>query len=156
MHILLYSAALSGHQPSYILFSMKKPALGMEFATRLILLGRGFGFSALPIQSADSLFFIRRVKRELDPIAGGGELAKALSGVKRIYGIETDVAELEAKGVVPLIPLPTSPDSREHLHELRDVVQNLGIIAPDLDNILEKLRIEYVLQRKDMTPELFF
>jgi hypothetical protein len=156
MHILLYSAALSGHQPSYILLSMKKPPLSVDFAARLILLGRGFGFCALPLQKTDMMFFIRRVKRELDPIATGQELAKALSSVKPLMGLEKEIAELESKGVVPLISLPTSPDSREHLHELRDVVLGLGISAPDLETVLEKLRVEYILQRKDLTPVLFF
>ncbi len=156
MHILLYSAALFGHQPSYILFSTKKIPLSVDFASRLILLGRGFGFSALPLQKPDMLYFIRRVKRELDPIATGQELAKALSSAKALIGLEKEAAGLEAKGVVPLIPLPTSPDSREHLHELRDVVLGLGISAPDLEGILESLREEYVHQRKDMTPELLF
>jgi len=156
MHILLYSAALFGHQPAYILFSTKKIALSVDFASRLILLGRGFGFSALPLQKPDMLYFIRRVKRELDPIATGQELAKALSSAKALIGLEKEAEGLEAKGVVPLIPLPASPDSREHLHELRDVVLGLGISAPDLDAILESLREDYVHQRKDMTPELLF
>ncbi len=154
-HILLYCAALSGHEPSYVLFSMKKGEFTSDDAARLILLGRGLGFSILPLSVAGRMFFIRRVRRELDPISSGQELAQAISPASPLYGeaFEKSLAELAAKGILPLAPLPASPDSREHLHELRDAIAALGIRAEGLDAVLETLRIEYVLGRKDLTPE---
>lgn len=156
MHILLYSAALSGHTPDYILFSCSKPALNVDLAAKLILLGRGMGFCGIQMNKPGALVFIRRVRRELDPISSGKEIAQALEGADALFGTEKESAELRGKGVVPLVPLPTSPDSREHLHELRDVVQALELDAPDLDAVLETLRSEYLLQRKDLTPGLLF
>jgi hypothetical protein len=155
MHILLYCAALAGHQPSYILFSMGKAEFSADDGARLILLGRGFGFSILPISIPDRVFFIRRVRRELDPISSGQELSQALAPAKPLFdsSFANSLAELAGKGILPLAPLPTSPDSREHLHELRDAVAALGMPAAGLEAVLEKLRVEYVLGRKDLTPE---
>jgi len=156
LHILLYSAALSGHQPSYIIFYTKKTALSEDAAALLILLGRGFGFSAIPAQLPDRLLLIRRVKHELDPISNGQEISGVLGAAKPVLGsaFEMAIAETAKRGIMPLIPLPTSPDSREHLHELRDVVSMLGISADNLDGIIERLRVDYVLGRKDITPEI--
>jgi hypothetical protein len=156
LHILLYSAALSGHQPSYIIFSTKKSALSEDSAALMILLGRGFGFSAIPAQLPDSHILIRRVRHELDPISSGQELSGALGAAKPVLGsvFALAVSEIAKRGIMPLVPLPSSPDSREHLHELRDVVSMLGISAANIDEVIERLRIDYVLGRKDITPEI--
>lgn len=156
LHILLYSAALSGHQPSYIIFSTKKSDLSEDSAALMILLGRGFGFSAIPAQLPDALLLIRRVKHELDPISSGQELSGALGAAKPVFGsaFALAVSEMAKRGIMPLVPLPASPDSREHLHELRDVVSMLGIHAGNMEEIIERLRIDYVLGRKDITPEI--
>jgi hypothetical protein len=156
-HILLYSAALSGHQPTHIVSILPKSLISIGFAGLLILFGRGFGFSALPVPLPDSVLALRRVRNELDPISSGREIAGALNAAKPVFGNRFDAvaAEMAQKGVVPLVPLPFSPDSREHLHELRDVVAALGINSNGLDVVIEQLRVEYVLGRRDVAPESF-
>jgi hypothetical protein len=156
-HILLYSAALSGHSPTHVVCVLPKSLVSIGFAGILILFGRGFGFSALPAQLPDSIIALRRVRNELDPISSGKEVAGALAAARPVFGNRFDAiaAEMSQKGVVPLVPLPFSPDSREHLHELRDVVTALGINPNGLDVVVEQLRVEYVLGRKDITPESF-
>ncbi|MCI0504179.1 hypothetical protein L0Y65_05740 [Candidatus Micrarchaeota archaeon] len=156
LHILLYSAALSGHQPSYVVFSTKKAPITEDSAAQFILLGRGFGFSGIPARLPDALLLLRRVKRELDPISSGQEISQALGAARPIFGSRFDAAigEISKKGIMPLIPLPASPDSREHLHELRDTVPMLGLSADGLESVLERLLADYVLGRKDITPEI--
>jgi hypothetical protein len=152
-HILLYSAALSGKVPDYVVFSTALCGISAELAGRLILLGRGFGMSAMPLNHPSSIFFVRRVRRELDPISSGAELAKVLRALAPLDDSLLQLAAgFEKKGTVPLIPLPSSPDNREHLHELRDVVASLSLPAEQLQPVLDSLRTEYVLGRKDITP----
>lgn len=153
-HILLYSAALSGHEPGFVLFSFAARPMSVDMAALIILLGRGFGFSALPGTAGGRIILIRRMKRELDPVSDGREIRPVLDSAKGILGIEgADVGALSARSPLPLIPLPFSPDSREHLHELRDFVSAAGLPSDGFEAVLERLRTEYVLARKDLTPE---
>jgi len=153
MHILLYSAALSGHQPSYVLFSFKGREISLDIAALIILLGRGFGFSALPMAPSESIILVRRMKRELDPVSTGAEIAPALESAKSALGIDgAYIKSISDAGTLLLAPLPFSPDSREHLHELRDLVSALKLRSGGFDAVLERLRSDYVLSRKDLTP----
>ncbi len=152
-HILLYSAALSGKAPDYVVFSTALCGISAELAGRLILLGRGFGMSAMPLNHPSSIFFLRRMRNEIDPISSGAELGKVLRALAPLdQSLQNIAAEFEKKGMVPLIPLPASPDNREHLHELRDLVASLNLPSEQLQPVLDSLRTEYVLGRKDITP----
>ena len=156
MHILLYAAALCGHQPPYVLFSFTPGRLTVESAALFILFGRGFGFSAIPPLPSGKLILMRRIGKELDPLARGNEIAAALESAKKVLGIDPSVvSSTAAKGAFGLVPLPFSPDSREHLHELRDMVAALKIPAEGMVQVLEKLRSDYVLARLDLTPPAF-
>ncbi len=153
IHILLYAAALAGKNPSYVATYTKLGDFSMDTAGRLILFGRGMGMSAIPLKTSH-LVFLRRLGKELDPISNGAEIAGVLERLKVFGELELDahISEFSSKSVVPLIPLPLSPDSREHLHELRDVVSALAIPAGQLDAVMATLRADYVSGRKDITP----
>lgn len=151
LHVLLYSAALSGHSPKYVVFAADRKPLDFSHAGELILLGRGFGMSAFV---AEKLLFVRRVKKELDPLSTGPEISKILdSMVPFVPELGKLVVEYSAKNIVALSPLPTSPDSREHLHEIRDAAEALGLIPEDVDQLMEDLKHRYVYGREDITPE---
>jgi len=155
LHILLYAAALARAKPSYVVLAEPR-AFSFESACRLIFMGRGLGMSAIPLSHKSLLFLIRRVGRESDPIADGKEIAGALKPLVALFsGLETPIAEIEGKDLVALVPLPNSPDTREHLHELKDAVLALGLPAESLGKVLQKLAEEYVLDRKDISPESF-
>jgi hypothetical protein len=152
LHILLYSAAMSGRNPKYIIFAAERKPLDFSHAGELILFGRGFGMSAFV---AEKLLFVRRMKKELDPLSNGPEVSKILdSMVPFVPELGKIVLEFSAKGIVAFAPLPTSPDSREHLHELKDAAESLGLVPPDIDQLIEDLKHRYVYGREDITPEL--
>jgi len=155
LHILLYAAALARAKPSYVVLAEPR-AFSFEAACRLIFMGRGLGMSAIPLSHKSLLFLIRRVGRESDPIADGKEIAGALKPLVALFsGLETPIGEIERKDMVALVPLPNSPDTREHLHELKDAVLALGLPAESLDKVLQRLAEDYVLDRKDISPESF-
>ncbi len=154
LHILLYAAALAGRNPSFVVTYTKLGDFSIDTAGRLILFGRGMGMSAIPLKTTH-LIFVRRMRKELDPISSGPEIAAILEKLK-IFGeldLDAHIGEFSSKSVVPLIPLPLSPDSREHLHELRDVVNSLGLPAGQLEAVMATLRADYVSGRKDITPQ---
>lgn len=152
-HVLLCCAALALAKPRYVVYATAKKALDMELSGKIIFLGRGLGMSAIP-SAHPSLIFIRRPGREYDPVASGDEVAQLLRSLKAVMDGQLDAAveDFMKKGALSLIPLPTSPDTREHLHELRDAVLALALQAPGLEALLEKLKDEYVLRRNDVTP----
>jgi hypothetical protein len=152
LHVLLYSAAMSGKNMKYVVFAAERKPLDANYAGELILLGRGFGMSAFV---AEKLLFVRRMKKELDPLSNGPEVSKLLdSMVPFIPELGKMVLEFSAKNIVALSPLPTSPDSREHLHELRDSAEALGLVPEDMDALVEDLKQRYVYGRQDITPAL--
>ncbi len=154
LHSLLYCAALSVSRDSKtVLFSSPRSAFSEETAGRLIFLGRSAGMQGIPPNHSDTIFFIRRLGKEYDLAADGKELAALLRSVGTIFKPAAVIDELEKKGAVQLIPLPTSPDSSGRLHELEDVVPALGIEAKEMAGLLEKLKEDYVYDRKDITPE---
>jgi hypothetical protein len=122
-------------------------------AGKLLFLGRNAGMKGIAVDHLDMLFFIRRVGKEYDLIADGKELSVLLGSVGMVFKLNGVISEMEKKGAVPLIPLPTSPDSRSRLHELEDAVAAFGLEAGDMAKIMEKLKEEYVYDRKDITPE---
>ena len=151
--MLLYAAALAKSKPAYVMLAQPR-AFSFETACRLIFAGRGLGMSALPTRHKSLLFFIRRVGKESDPIAGGKEIAGALRAAGGLFeGLEASISELEGKDAFALVPLPNSPDTREHLHELKDAVLDLGLPSESLDKVLQRLADEYVADRKDISPE---
>jgi len=156
LHILLYAAALTGRGAKYAVFSTAVCPLSYELAGKLILLGRGFGMSALPIDHPKSIFFIRKVGNELEPSASGEELADVL---RTLVLLEPSLAhkagELAQQESVTLISLPLSPDSREHLHELRELADSLHLEG-ETKSVLDDLRDDYIVARKDVTPESLF
>jgi hypothetical protein len=156
LHILLYGAALAGKKPLYVVCTAAREALSMDSAGRFILFGRGFGMSAMPLPRARLVFLVRRVGKEPDPMSSGEEIASLLRAMGPLgFGdMGALAAEFDKKGPLALIPLPSSPDSREHLHELRDAVAQLGLPADNLEEVLAGLRSGYVLGRADITPEL--
>ncbi len=110
--------------------------------------------SAMPLKTSH-LIFVRRMHKELNPLSSGAEIAGMLEKLK-VFGeleLEGHIEEFRKKDAVALVPLPTSPDSREHLHELKDVVNALGLPAGQLDAVMASLRADYVSGRKDITPE---
>ncbi|MFH0737958.1 MAG: hypothetical protein V1827_05040 [Candidatus Micrarchaeota archaeon] len=156
LHLLLYSAALTGRNASYVMFSTSSPPISQEFAGKLILLGRGFGMSAIPVHDPKCLFFLRRMGKELDPLSEGEEISKVLKALSKIEpALAKTASEFSKKGMVALIPLPISPDSREHLHELRDSVSSLGLKG-ELQPVLDSLRNDYLIERKDIAPSALF
>ncbi|NYZ74334.1 hypothetical protein H0O00_04275 [Candidatus Micrarchaeota archaeon] len=155
VHILLHAAALAIAKPAYVMLAQPR-ALSFETACRLIFMGRGLGMSAIPTSHKSLLFFIRRMGKESDPIAGGKEISTALRAAGGLFGgLDASIAEIESKSAVALVPLPNSPDTREHLHELKDAVLGLGLPAESLDKVLERLAEEYVSDRKDISTESF-
>jgi hypothetical protein len=157
LHILLCAAALTGRRPACVVFSTAFHELSEDMAGMLILLGRGFGMSALPPGDPRSLLLLRRVGKELDPLSNGQEVAGILRAVAAFVDSTLySAAAFERKGTVALIPLPTSPDTREHLHELRDFVSLAGLPPDHIDSVMEKLRVDYVLARKDISPAALF
>ncbi|MFN7991204.1 MAG: hypothetical protein U0R44_03530 [Candidatus Micrarchaeia archaeon] len=155
IHALLYAAALAGRKPAYVACYTKLGEFSVDLAGRLIFFGRAWGMSAIPLKTSH-IIFVRRVKKELDPLSDGGEIASLLSQLKELgeLELETHISEFKEKGPVALILLPTSPDSREHLHELRDLVSSLGIAPDQLEDVMISLRSDYVSSRKDITPEV--
>ncbi len=154
MHVLLYAAALSGRSPSSVVCYTKLGDFSADTAGRLVFFGRGLGMSAIPLKTSH-LIFVRRMRRELNPLSSGAEIAGLLEKLK-VFGeleLEGHIEEFRQKDAVALVPLPTSPDSREHLHELKDVVNALGLPAGQLDAVMASLRADYVSGRKDITPE---
>ena len=149
METLLYAAALSIAKPSYAVFSSTVETLSVDSAGLLILLGRGFGMSAM--QSGPAMFFVRRSGKELDPLCKGAELAAVLEKLD-MPEAQSLAGNLKAKDTVVLIGLPFSPDSREHLHELKDAAAALGIKADE--GVFAELKSRYVLMREDITPQL--
>jgi hypothetical protein len=155
LHILLYAAALTGRDAKHVVFSTAICPVSYELAGKLILLGRGFGMSVLPITHPKSIFFIRRVGNELDPAAPGEELADVLRTLVLLEpSLAQKAGELAAQETVSLIPLPLSPDSREHLHELKEVVDLLHLEGEK--EVFDNLRNDYIIARKDVTPESVF
>lgn len=156
LHILLYAAALTGRGAKYTVFSTAVCPLSYELAGKFILLGRGFGMSALPIDHPKSIFFIRKVGNELEPSASGEELADVL---RTLVLLEPSLAhkagELAQQESVILLSLPLSPDSREHLHELRELADSLHLEG-ETKAVLDSLRDDYIVARKDVTPETLF
>ncbi len=148
---LLYCAALSKFKPKNVLYQTTNSPLTLESAGLLILLGRSFGMQAIPIEG-NNLLFIRRVGKEFDLLANGPELAQTLTQFGALLGntIKEVVDTLGKKAVLYLIALPNSPDSREHLHEIHDLATSLKI--PFDEDVFEKLKTDYVLSRKDITP----
>ncbi len=154
LHSLLYCAALSMFRDSKtVLFASSRSAFSEDVAGRLIFLGRSAGMQGIPSNHSDTLFFIRRIGKENDLVADGKELAALLRSAGTIFKPGELLSELGKQGAVQLIPLPTSPDSSSRLHELEDTVPALGIEAGEMDKILEKLKEDYVYDRKDITPE---
>lgn len=152
-HLMLYCAALALAKPKYIVYAAQRSQLTMEVSGRLIFLGRGLGMSAIP-SSHPSMIFMRRPGREHDPVASGEEISKLLRALKPVMDGQLDAAieDFAKKGVLALVPLPISPDTREHLHELRDAVLALALPTAQLEAMLESLKMEYVLKRNDITP----
>lgn len=156
MHVLLYAAALTGRGAKHVVFSTAICPLSYKLAVELILLGRGFGMAALPLGHQKSIFFIRRVGSELEPSAGGEELADVLRTLVLLEpSLAQKAGELAEQESVVLIPLPISPDSREHLHELRDAIDSLHLEG-DAKDVLDSLRDDYIIARKDVAPESLF
>ena len=155
MHILLYAAALTGRGAKHVVFSTAICPVSYELAGKLILLGRGFGMSVLPLNHSKSIFFIRRVGNELEPTAPGEELADVLRTLVLLEpSLAQKAGEIAAQETVSLIPLPLSPDSREHLHELKEVVDFLHLEGEK--EVFDNLRNDYIIARKDVTPESLF
>jgi hypothetical protein len=155
LHILLYCAALSGKSVSFVLCSADKEPPSVQSAGKFILFGRGFGMSAIPFNHPKSVYFVRRVGKELYPLSTGQEIAKVLGELVRLgdHSLEPVAADFANKESVALVPLPTSPDSREHLHELRDFFVALGLPTGNLQAIMDELRVQYVTGRTDITPQ---
>ncbi len=152
LHILLYSVALPA-KVEYVVCYSKIDELTVESAGSLILLGRGFGMSAIAF--GQEVLFVRRVKKELDPIATGAEISALLKELDDPQ-LSAKSSDFEKKTIVPLTPLPISPDRREHLHEIRDVVELLKISPGKIDKVMDALKDDYVLGRMDLTPEDLF
>ncbi|MFZ5501037.1 MAG: hypothetical protein ACOY58_03890, partial [Candidatus Micrarchaeota archaeon] len=156
MHVLLYAAALTGRGASYVVFSTAICPFSYELAGKMVVLGRGFGMSAVPLKAQESMLFIRKKGSELEHSLSGGELADVIRSMvilqPSLAQTAGDFAEEES---VHLIPLPLSPDSREHLHELRDAVESMQLSGETKD-VFETIRNDYVIARKDITPEKLF
>ncbi|MEW6721938.1 MAG: hypothetical protein AB1324_01610 [Candidatus Micrarchaeota archaeon] len=152
--ILLFAAALAIKGAPYVLCTAEAPALTEGLAGKMILFGRGFGMLAIPSGHATLAVFVRRTGRELDPISSGAELARLLGCLKEFDpSFESIAAGISRKAEIALIPLPTSPDSREHLHELMDAVKMLGLKQEGIGPLIEDLKRRYVLAREDITPD---
>lgn len=152
LHILMHGAALALNKPTHVLCFTDSGISDQDSAGKLILLGRGLGMWAVPL-AQPGLFFMRRVGKDYDPMTTGSELVQVFNAAK-VCGLNLDktIAEFSAKGAVALVMLPNSPDRREHLHELKEMVSALGLPADKLDALLEILRERYVLERMDITP----
>ncbi|MBI5227279.1 hypothetical protein HY988_01705 [Candidatus Micrarchaeota archaeon] len=151
--VLLYCAAISKFKPTNVLFYAEKSPLSIDLSGQLILLGRGFGMQAIPVPLSRQLFFIRRTGKEFDFLSSGQELSQILSSLASISDFFAEAADILSKQPsVVLIPLPSSPDNLEHLHELRDLASVIGMTFDEV--VFEKLKTDYVLARKDITPAL--
>ena len=155
LHSLLFCAALAfsirNMKPKAVLFSSPRSRFSEDVAGKLMFLGRSAGMQAL--SNPDMHLFIRRLGKEHDMIADGKELAALLKGASPAFKFDKMISELEKKGPVPLVPLPISPDTSGRLHELEDSVPALGYETSEMGKIIEKLKEEYVYDRKDITPE---
>lgn len=155
LHVLMYGCALGMAKPSYVALCTERPDFsGVESAGRLILIGRGFGMSALPFAHQRMLFFLRRMGKEYDPLSSGQELARVARAMKPLCAeVESAAEEISGKGVVPLVLMPSSPDRMERLRELRDASIMLDLPAEKLDAIFAELEEQYVRSRMDITPD---
>lgn len=156
LHALLYAAALARAKPKYAVCTLPRGAISEEMAGRLIVLGRGLGMCAMPVAHPSLLFFLRRIGMESDFATTGPELSGVLRSVKSVFdgALNNSIAEMMLKGAVMLVPLPNSPDRREHLHELKELVLALGIPADNFEAVADKLRFSYVYERRDITPAI--
>jgi len=153
LHLLLYGAALAKARPESVFCTAPRSSLSPELAGKLIFLGRGLGMSAIPANHW--ILFIRRMGRESDPITDGGEVAASLRSLRKFFdnGIDAVISEVERKGMLPLVQLPNSPDRPEHLHELKEAVLALGLPVNGLESVLDTIRLIYVEDRHDITPD---
>jgi hypothetical protein len=154
VHVLMHSCALGMAKPAYVACCTERPSLAdTESAGKLVFIGRGIAMSALPFTHQKLLFFMRRIGKEYDPLSSGTELARVALAMKPLCPeIEAASSAIAAKGVVPLILLPSSPDRFERLRELKDAAIMLGLPAEALDAIFDTLREQYVQSRIDITP----
>ena len=155
LHLLLYAAALGCARPKNVVYASDDKEVSEDMAGRFILLGRGYGMSAIPIIHPSMLFFLRRVGREYDFLISGPELSKILENLKAFFGSSLDpfISDLSKTIAVALIQLPLSPDSGEHLHEIQDAAVALSISAEEIGPMIEMLKTDYILHRKDIIPE---
>ncbi len=155
LHLLMYAAALTCVRPKNVMYATERKDVSEDMAGRFILLGRGYGMSAIPINHPSALFFLRRVGREYDFLISGPELAKILENLKAFFGssLETFIADMDKTIAVALVQLPLSPDAGEHLHEIQDAAAALSIPAEEIGPIIEMLKTDYILYRKDIIPE---
>jgi len=157
LHQMLCAIAFAMHTPTHVVCLIPKPNFykaGVDSAGRLIFLGQALGMSALKLDYSGFLL-IRRIGREMDPMISGPELGSIL-GILARQREDKALAELavsvQGRGPANLIKLPTSPDSREQLHELEELVVDAGLPQDGVSNTLELLKTLYVMARSDITP----
>ena len=155
LHQLMYAAALTCVRPKNVMYATERKDVSEDMAGRFILLGRGYGMGAIPINHPSALFFLRRVGREYDFLISGPELSKILENLKAFFGssLDTFIADMGKTIAVALVQLPLSPDAGEHLHEIQDAAVALSIPAEEIGPIIDMLKTDYILHRKDIIPE---
>lgn len=156
LHSLLFCAAMTlAGKPKAALYLCPRVPFSEEIAGKLLFLGRREGMQAVPTNHLETLFFIRRFGKEYDLVADGKEISSLLRKAVAIVKFDGVIDEIEKKETIALIQLPMSPDSRNRLRELQDAVAALGLEAPNLASVIDKLMETYVYDRKDVTPESF-
>ncbi|MFH1520377.1 MAG: hypothetical protein ABID61_01905 [Candidatus Micrarchaeota archaeon] len=154
--LLLYSAAMTNKDAKYIVCSTKLEKVSVDFMGMLLLLGRGFGMYALPPFGSDQLIFIRRMQSE-GPLSTGPEVAHMLRALRMLGGsdIRSAVFDFNQKGLVSLIPLPTSLDRKENIYEIKEIAPDLGLSEQSLKTVLSLLT-QSAISYKDLTPDTLF
>lgn len=154
--ILLYSAAMTTKDAKYVVCSTKIEKVSVDFIGMLILLGRGFGMYALPPFGSDQLVFVRRVQSE-GPLSTGSEVAHILRAL-RVLGrsdVRSAVFDFSQRGLVSLIPLPTSLDQKENIYEIKEIAPDIGLSEQSLKTVLSLLT-QSAISYQDITPETLF
>lgn len=154
--LLLYSATMTNRNAKYILCSTKVEKVSVDFIGMLFLLGRGFGMYALPPFGSDQLVFIRRMQSE-GPLSTGPEVAHILRALRMFGGsdIRSAVFDFNQKGLVSLIPLPTSLDRKENIYEIKEIAPDLGLSEQSLKTVLSLLT-QSAISYQDLTPDTLF
>jgi hypothetical protein len=155
LHLLIYAAALGCARAKNIVYASEKKDVSEDMAGRFILLGRGYGMSAMPVNHPSMLFFLRRIGREYDFLISGPEISKIMEGLRVFFGSSLDpiIGNMNKTIAAALVQLPLSPDAGEHLHEIQDAAAALSIPAEEIEPMIEVLRTDYIQHRKDIIPE---